>query len=407
MSSYRLHIVSSSRSPLADPQTPVHRLASALQDLLHFPDLSPLYMVCGTITANMLSGYPVWTMMVGPPESGKTELLKALFSVEGCLECGDLTGKAALLSGTREKEKSADATGGVLHKLLDGSDGTKRGVLVMLDFARTVLANEPANARAILGSIGMLHDQQWKREIGTDGGRTLEFKGRIGFIAACTDVIDHPDHQQANAEMGERCLYLRYGQSSGYHEINSTLDNPNGTVKSTTIRQLFHQWSEELELNWNDTTPPRALSEQEKRTIRSLAQFCARGRSSVIRDKFNKEIISTTQYALGSRVANSLAQLMRGMERCGCTPDETLKVLRQVAMNSIPSNRALAIELLRIRPRSIQEIAKLMRIAHNAAKRTLEDLAVHDLIDGQSDNSSSMWSLSEECVSLLRSGFTI
>jgi hypothetical protein len=353
----------------------------------------------------MLLGYPVWIMMIGPPESGKTELLKSIVGLRGCAECGDLTGKAALLSGSREKDRAADATGGVLRGLIDGADGMKRGQLFMLDFARTVLAADPASARATLGSIGMLHDQQWKREIGTDGGRTLEFKGRIGFIAACTDVIDHPDYQQANAEMGERCLYLRYAQSTGYHEINASLDLPDSGQKSYMIKTLFQHWYDELALSWDDPEPPRALSNDEKIMIRSLAQFTARGRSSVLRDKYNRnEVVGTTQYALGSRVANSLAQLLRGLERNGCTPYETYKVLRQVALNSIPANRAAAIDLLRVRPRNLEEIARMIRISGNAARRTLEDLRVHGLVDGQPEH-NSMWSLSDECVSLLRSGW--
>ena len=57
-----------------------------------------------------MRGYPVWIMLVGPPESGKTELLKPLLNLDSCRECGDLSGKAALLSGTKAKERTADAT---------------------------------------------------------------------------------------------------------------------------------------------------------------------------------------------------------------------------------------------------------------------------------------------------------
>jgi hypothetical protein len=381
-------------------------LAAAIQDQLYFPDLTPLYAVCGVVAANMMQGYPVWLMMIGPPESGKTELLKGLFAIKGCLECGDLTGKAALLSGSRQKDRDADSTGGVLRKLIDSPDGGKRGALIMLDFARTVLAADPAAAREMLGSIGMLHDQQWQREIGTDGGRTLEFRGRIGFIAACTDSIDHPQYHQANAEMGERCLYLRYSQSTGYHEINSTLNNPNGSGKTKAIYSLFDQWRIEMALDWHHTDPPRALSDEEKLRIRALAQFCARGRSGVLRDPYHpNEIISATQYALGSRIANSLAQLLRGLERCGCTPYEIFSVLRRCAMDSIPAVRASAINLLRSRPRALPEIARAMRISGNAARRALEDLQVHGLVDGSPDVVNSMWSLSAECLRLLKSGW--
>ena len=175
--------------------------------------------------------------------------------------------------------------------LSEREHGVRRGLLVMLDFARTVLAGDPGAARSTMGAIGMLHDQHWQREIGSDGGRTIEFKGRVGFIAACTDMIDHPDHQQTNAEMGERCLYYRYPASDGYHEIHATLDSPDGTDKSKQLHELFGKFWAELEWPdaWDDAEEPRKLTDEERKTIAALAQFAARARSGVQRDKYKRE----------------------------------------------------------------------------------------------------------------------
>lgn len=400
----RPFLVSSTRSPLANPRTSIHRLAVEVQSLLYFPDPSPLYAVCGTLLANVMRGYPVWLMLIGPPESGKTELLRPVASLPGCRECGDLSGKAALLSGTRAKDKADDATGGLLRDMPLGSDGKHRGALVMLDFARTVLAADPASARSTLGAIGMLHDQHYQRDIGTDGGRTLSFHGRLGFLAATTDVIDHPEHQQANAEMGERCIYYRYPESDGYHEINSALDNPDGSGKSERLRELFAAWWVELEIDWNDTAPPRPLTIEEKRRIGSLAQLCARGRSGVQRDRFNhNEVSGVSRSALGPRIANTLAQLLRGMERIGCTPHEIEKVLCQCAMDSLPGTRAVALRSIRDGMSGLGEIADKLRISLNATKRTLEDLKAHGLL--ASDSQGVRWTLSAQAAQMLKSGW--
>lgn len=399
----RPFLVSSTRSPLASPRTPVHRLAVEVQSLLYFPDPSPLYAVVGALCANVMQGYPVWMMLIGPPESGKTELLRPLTHLEGCIECGDLSGKAALLSGTPSREAADDATGGVLNTL-PSKYGKHRGALVMLDFARTVLAAEPASSRSTMGAIGMLHDQHYKREIGTDGGRTLSFRGRIGFLAACTDVIDHPDHQQANAEMGERCLYYRYPESDGRHEINAALDNPDGSYKTSKLAELFADFWNEAALEWFEPAPPRHLDETERRRIGALAQLCARGRSGVLRDRFNKhEIAGVTRAALGPRIANTLAQLMRGMERAGCASDEITRVLCQCAMDSMPGARALALRYMREDRHDIHELAEMIRISKGTMKRTLEDLKAHGL--AESDREGVRWRLSDQAASLLRLGW--
>lgn len=409
--------VASTKSPLANPRTPIHRLAVELQSHLHFPDPAPLYAVCGTVIANTMRGYPIWLMLIGPPESGKTELLKPLLRISGCRECGDLSGKAGLLSATRAKDRAADATGGLLHDMPKGVDGGYRGALVMLDFARTVLAADPASMRSTLGAIGMLHDQHYQREVGTDGGQTLSFSGRIGFLAACTDVIDHPDHQQANAEMGERCLYLRYPESDGFHEIGSALDNPDGTGKTKAMADLFWDWSQEIKLNWDEVIPPRDLTVAEKRRIVALAQFCAKGRSGVMRDRYNKqEVHGLSRSALGPRIANSLAQLMRGMERIGCTPEENARVLCQVAMDSLPAIRARVITVLQAQglqgPQGSEAIgleagyvASEIRVSTAATKRTLEDLAVHGITRSNRPDGQGLWTLTEQAEQLLKIGW--
>jgi hypothetical protein len=396
--SLRPFLVSSTKSPLASPETPIHRLAAELQDQLHFPDPSPLYAVCGTLAANMLCGYPVWLMLIGPPESGKTELLKPLMDGP-VVEAGDLSGKAALLSATRAKERTADATGGLLKRLHLEQDGTYRGMLVMLDFARTVLTADPATMRSTLGAIGMLHDRHWQRDVGTDGGQTITFDGRIGFIGATTEAIDKPQHQQANAEMGERCLYYRYPSSDGIHEMSSALDSPDGSGKSLYIKALFDIFKRELEqdgLTWQDKAPPRPLTEDEKRQIISVSEFCAHGRSPVERDKYQKyEICGMSRSALGPRIAQSLAQLLRGMERIGCTNVEIWKVLKQCAMDSLPRARAETIKLLAAaKPGKgvAGEVALALGLDLAPATRTLEDLRAHGLVKG---NGAGPWELTD------------
>jgi hypothetical protein len=353
-----------------------------------------------------MKGYPVWMLLIGPPESGKTELLKPLMVIEGVRECGDLSGKAALLSGTRAKDKAKDATGGVLKDMPLGDDGGRRGALVMLDFTRTVLAADPVSARTTLGALGMLHDQHYQREVGTDGGRTISFWGRIGFLAACTDSIDHPEHQQANAEMGERCVYYRYPKSEGYHEISSALDNPDGSDKSEHIRALFLAWSQETGFNWNDPAPPRPLEAHEKKAIMALAQFAARARSAVQRDRYNKnEISGITRSALGPRIANTFAQLLRGMEACGCTEQEIGRVLRQCAMDSLPAARAAAVAAIEEGARGISDIGAILRISTTAVRRTLEDLQVHGIVVCDRPDGNGQWLLSDQAEQMLKTGW--
>jgi len=52
-----------------------------------------------------------------------------------------------------------------------------------------------------------VHDGRWDREVGTEGGQTLTWKGKCGLLAACTTAIDRA-HAVINA-MGPRSLLVR------------------------------------------------------------------------------------------------------------------------------------------------------------------------------------------------------
>lgn len=82
-----------SDSPLANPSTPIHALAVQFQDFLHFPDPSPLYVVMGSMAANMMSGRPVWLMLIGPsscqPKGSKVLLANGKWTTVENIKIGD------------------------------------------------------------------------------------------------------------------------------------------------------------------------------------------------------------------------------------------------------------------------------------------------------------------------------
>src|SRR5262245_33422764 len=85
-------------------------VVSTFEKWLHMPDRLPLLAVLGTVAANRMDGDPVWLLLVGPPASGKTEILESTRDLPDMHAVATLT-EAALLSGTPAREKSKDARG--------------------------------------------------------------------------------------------------------------------------------------------------------------------------------------------------------------------------------------------------------------------------------------------------------
>lgn len=53
-------------------------LLACYRELLHLPEPGPVLAALATVAANRLPGDPVWTLLVGPPSSGKTEIVDSL-----------------------------------------------------------------------------------------------------------------------------------------------------------------------------------------------------------------------------------------------------------------------------------------------------------------------------------------
>ena len=52
-----------------------------------------------------------------------------------------------------------------------------------------------------------MYDGAWTRHIGTDGGTTLSWAGRVGLVGGCTLTIDR--HHAVMGAMGERFTIYR------------------------------------------------------------------------------------------------------------------------------------------------------------------------------------------------------
>jgi len=65
----------------------------------------------------------------------------------------------------------------------------------------------------VLAAFREIHDQRWERNVGTDGGKSLTWTGRVAVIAACTTSWDRA--HDVIASMGDRFVVLRMDSTTG------------------------------------------------------------------------------------------------------------------------------------------------------------------------------------------------
>ena len=111
-----------------------------------------------------------------------------------------IASEGALLSATSSKSRSKTATGGLLRKIGD------HGVLVIKDVTSIISADREIRGQ-VLAAIREVYDGRWERNVGTDGGQTLTWTGRIIIVGAVTTAWDTA--HAVVASMGDRFVCLR------------------------------------------------------------------------------------------------------------------------------------------------------------------------------------------------------
>jgi hypothetical protein len=157
-------------------------------------DLLALDCVLATAASTKLTGDPAWLLVIGGSGAAKTETIIPLEKAGGYV-ISTISGEAGLLSGTSKKDRAEDATGGLLRVIGDN------GMLVIKDVT-SILSMNRDTRNLILSALREIYDGRWSRNVGTDGGRNLEWSGRLVVIGACTTAWDAA--HQVVSTMGDR-----------------------------------------------------------------------------------------------------------------------------------------------------------------------------------------------------------
>ncbi|HEY2182487.1 MAG TPA: helix-turn-helix domain-containing protein [Solirubrobacteraceae bacterium] len=335
---------------------------------LHLPSTTALHATLGAVAAHQLPGAPVWLLTVGAPSSGKTEPLDAMMGLDDVYGLSTLT-EAALLSASPKREKSETATGGLLREI--GSSG----IIVAKDFG-SILSMHKESSGQVLAALREIYDGRWDRHVGTDGGETLHWSGRVSFLGGVTQTIER--HHAVMGALGERFMLTRLPPTDERAQASQALKN------AGKEKQMKAELSEAVLALFDNTVEPPELNDDDFEQLVSLASLAVRCRSAVERDNYgSREIEFIPDAEHPARFAKALASLTGGLRSIGADEETVWRVVRSVALDSIPAaRRAFMVELLARRQGSgMRELCRATGYPLTTTRRTLEDLAAHKVIE--------------------------
>jgi hypothetical protein len=353
------------------------------EDLL-IVDPVPIHAALGALIANYLPGDPVWLLIVGPPSSGKTEIVNAMTGLPDVHEISTFT-EAALLSGSTSK--NGEGSGGVLRQFRIDDRDTTFGLLVFKDFTSLLSENHETRA-GLLAALREIFDGRWIRRLGTQGGLTLAWKGKAGLLGAVTETIDR--QAAVMGAMGERFILVRMPELDDDQRVDQGRRALANAGSEENMRQ-HHIAAVSILMRAIDLRRPRPTPPVD---LALLADLTTRVRSTVETGQHGGiELVPQAEQA--GRLARVLAQLDYGMTVGGLTENQRTTALQRVALDSIPKHRLQIIRLLVEHPEAgwtADTIAnRTGLIDAGTVERHLFTLAAHRIVERHGAGGRDTW----------------
>ncbi len=368
--------------PQTSAEASLEEVISTFRRWLHLPDPTPLHVVLAAVVANLLPGDPVWVLLVGPPSSGKTELLDSMSHLSHVHTLSTFT-EAGLLSGSRSR--NGLGTGGLLREIGDF------GIVVLKDF--TSLLSEHHETRAgLLAALRELYDGHWSRTLGAQGGRTLVWQGKLGLLAGVTETIDR--HTAVIGAMGERFVFCRIpvpNDEDRTAQGRVALANVGReTEMRSQLADVVQRFLAPLDLSVMPT-----LAEAEPYIV-ALADLATRCRSVVERDGHDRSVELVPGLEAVRRMTRVLGQLYRGLIALGLDDTKVRQLLVRLALDGMPKVRRRVVEAL-MGPLagtvpSAAAVGDAISYPTSTTHRALEDLAAHGVVERSSSGDKHVWS---------------
>jgi hypothetical protein len=356
---------------------------------LHIEDDGLIEVVLGTVAANLMDGDPVWLMVIDRSGGGKTEHIQPLAALPFVHLAATIT-EPALLSGTPQKDKANDSKGGLLREI--GSFG----FLVLKDFT-SILSMHHVARTSTIAALREIYDGHWSRRTGSDGGRELEWRGKLAVIGACTESIDN--HHAVIGSMGERFAFYRLPESDERKLARKALASigKEGMMRDELSRAVAGLFAG-LEI---PATSPE-LSEPDTERLINLAIFTARCRSAVERDGHTREIELAYKSESPTRIAKVFTRIFHGMSIIGVDKPRIWATLQKMSLDSMHKVRRAVFGAVAASdsPISTTAIATAITYPTQTTRRAAEELTTHRILQRLKGGSVDSWMLTDDALAL-------
>jgi hypothetical protein len=342
-------------------------------------DIDVIDAVLTTAAAERLAGDPLWLLVISGPGNAKTETVQAL-SGAGAHVTSTIASEGALLSATPQSDRSKNATGGLLRKI------GKRGLLVIKDV--TSILSSDRNVRGqVLAALREVYDGRWERNVGSDGGQTLTWTGRLAIVGAVTTAWDSA--HAVVAACGDRFVLIRSDSTVGRVGAGNKAIRNTGDEVAMRAELAAVVGGVIAHIDDNATWQ---LNDDEINRLLKAADVVTYARTAVERD-YQGNVIDAHAPEMPTRFAKQLAQMVRGGLALSMTRDRAMQLALRCARDSVPPLRMDILQDVAANPASrVTDVAKRITRPWTTVRRELEALHMLRLLRCDEERTSSIGS---------------
>ena len=238
---------------------------------------------------------------------------------------------------------------------------------------------------SVLAALREVFDGRWERNVGTDGGRTLTWTGRLVVIGAVTTAYNTA--HAVLAGMGDRFALVRVDSHLG------RLDAGRQALRNVGHEEQMRAELAEAagEVLAGIDTAAAELSEAVMTCLLGAANLVTLARTAVERDQ-RGEVLEAHAPEAPTRFAKMLGQIVRGGLAIGSAPDRALSVAMRVAGDSVPPLRLQVLGHLLEHPYSrTTEVTKRLQRPRTTVDRGLQELHLLGLVRIEEGGDGQGW----------------
>ena len=310
----------------------INELKTVYKDVFYLEEDMILNVIIAITVAAKLEGDPIWLLIIGGPSSGKSELCQSLCTVPFVHSVSTLSENTFLsnMPSGNGKENS------LLHRI-----GPK-GVLVMKDYT-SILSMRAEKRDVIISQMREIYDGAISKESGN--GQSQSWAGKLNWIGAVTESVYLKEDESAG--MGRRTInYVMPKQDRKKTTMRAVENNKDSKEKREKIQTIFNETVMYIVENLVDKPMPDISPELTEELV-DLADFITEVRSPTERN-FRGELVLVPSSEMPMRVFQMFLTLTRMLILLndGEVTDEIRGILYKIAMDSIPKQRRLSLQLL-------------------------------------------------------------